>query len=354
MMATMAENRLPMDFSDLTAEWVTSALQQRYPGVEVTGLELGKIIRGTGSKAQLLLTYNAKGAEYGLPLSMYAKGGFDWHKAAIKESYQAEARFFAEWAPDIKANIPKGYYGGWNDENGVALMEDLDLRGARYGSGAVTPLDVDTVRKVSGVLAAIHASFWEDPRLSGLRSLGFRVGSKFMFMLEPAYYASVLKEPRGAGQPKMFHDPARVRAGLEANWKQVDTGPQTFCHGDPHQGNLFFEPDGTPGYLDFQAYVRCAALHDLNYLVVGGLSPEDRRRHDRDLLDVYLDDLRALGVPDIWPREEAWDRFRRHTMHGMMWFLSPIEMQPAEVCEAHGWRFGSAAADYDLANLLSV
>lgn len=353
-MTTDTAPPLPMDFADLSAEWATSALQERYPGVEVTNLELGRIIRGTGSKAQLLLSYNGKGEDYGLPPSMYAKGGFDWHKAAIKESYQAEARFFAEWAPEMRANIPKGYYGGWNDDNGVALMEDLSLRNATFSSGEVTPLDVDTVRKVIGVLTDMHASYWENPRIMSLRSLGFRVGSKFMWMLEPDYYAGVLKEPRGAGQPAMFHDPARVHEGLKANWKQADTGPQTFCHGDPHQGNLFFEPDGTPGYLDFQAYVHCSGLHDLNYLVVGSLSPEDRRQFDRELLDIYLEELRARGVPNLWSREEAWDRFRRHTMHGMLWCMSPVEMQPAEVCEVHGWRFGTAAADYDLANLLGV
>ena len=346
--------KLPMDFQEITADWVTLALQERYPGVEVTRLQLGQIIRGTGSKAQLLLTYNDKGPEYGLPPSMYAKGGFDWHKAAIKESYQAEARFFSEWAPEMKANIPKGYYGGWNEDNGVALMEDLGLRNASFGSGDAQPLDIDTARNVIRLLSAIHASYWDDPRVMTLRSLGLRVGSKFMWMLEPDYYAAVLKEPRGAGQPRFFHDPARVHKGLEANWNHVDTGPQTFCHGDAHQGNLFFEPDGTPGYLDFQAYVHCAGLHDINYFVVGSLSPEDRRRFDRDLLNLYLDDLQALGVRNIWSPQEAWDRFRRHTMHGMLWFLSPVEMQPADVCEAHGWRFGTAAADYDLANLLGV
>jgi aminoglycoside phosphotransferase (APT) family kinase protein len=143
-------------------------------------------------------------------------------------------------------------------------------------------------------------------------------------------------------------------AGLRANWVQADTGPQSFCHGDPHQGNMFFESDGTPGYLDFQAYVRSAPLHDVNYVVVGSLSVEDRRRHARDLLGFYLRELAALGVSDLWPEAEAWERFQQHTMHGLLWFATPEEMQPAAIVEAHSRRFGAAAEDYDLARLLGV
>jgi aminoglycoside/choline kinase family phosphotransferase len=100
--------------------------------------------------------------------------------------------------------------------------------------------------------------------------------------------------------PKAFHDTKRVLAGLKAMWAMVDDGPQTFCHGDPHQGNLFFEADGTPGYLDFQAYVHGSSLHDINYLVVGALSVEDRQKHDRDLLKFYLSELHRLGVTNGW------------------------------------------------------
>ena len=117
---------------------------------------------------------------------------------------------------------------------------------------------------------------------------------------------------------------------------------------------MFFEIDGTPGYLDFQAYVRSAPLHDINYVIVGSLSVEDRRRHDRDLLRFYLDALAKLGVTGIWPEAEAWDRFRRHTMHGLLWFATPEEMQPAAIVEAHSLRFGTAADDYGLAGLLGI
>ena len=347
--------KLPMRVEEVTKEWLTTALQERYPGTEVTALEHGRFISGTGSKLQVRLFYNEAGAKHGLPPSMYVKGGFDWHEVAFKASYQAEAIFFTKWRPEIEANLPKSYYGGYNDEQGIALMEDLTLRGVRFGSGDTTPLTVDVVQQVLRLQARIHAPFWGVRKVMGLRSLGQRVGLNFVdTLLEPTYYAKCISEKRGSTKPKEFHDVNRVIKGLKANWALADTGPQTFCHGDAHQGNMFFDPDGTPGYLDFQAYVHCASLHDVNYMIVGSLSPADRRAHDRDLLGFYLDELKALGVENVWSADEAWERFRRHTMHGMLWFTSPSVMQPLDVVEAHGLRFGEAAADYELAKLLGI
>ncbi|MBV9840571.1 MAG: phosphotransferase [Sphingomonadaceae bacterium] len=348
-------NDLPMHYEDVTAEWVTQALRRRWPGVTVTGLRHAQTIGGTGSKIQLELEYDDAGLAAGLPPRLFVKGGFEWHEVAFAASYQAEARFYADWAPSIAANIPQGYFAEWNDRQGVVLIEDLSLRPVTFGSGDVAPLDVATIRKVLALLARIHAPFWNKPTLATLRSLGQRVGTNFIdHFLAPDYYASCIAQPKGQPIPQAFHDPRRMLAGLRANWAQVDTGPQSFCHGDPHQGNMFFETDGRPGYLDFQAYVRCAPLHDVNYVVVGSLSVEDRRQHDRALLGFYLDELKALGVRDLWSSDEAWDRFRRHTMHGLLWFATPEAMQPAAIVEAHSLRFGTAANDYELPALLGV
>jgi len=344
-----------MRVEEVTVDWVTQALQQRYPGVEVTRMEHGRFVAGTGSKLQLKLSYNAEGERLGLPPSMFLKGGLDWHSVAFKASYQAEAIFFEAWRPRIEANLPRGYFAAHNDDQGLVLMEDLTLRACRFTSFSGAPLTADIAEKVLKLQARIHAALWEDPALPSLRSLGERVDHKFTdLLLEPAHYARCLKERRGSTIPAAFHDEKRTMAALKANWALVDTGPQTFCHGDPHIGNMFFDPDGAPGYLDFQAYVRCTALHDVNYMIVGSLEPSERRAHERDLLALYLAELRALGVPDPWDPDEAWGRYRRHTIHGLTWFTVPPEMQPIEVVEAHGLRFGEAAGDYDLAGLLGV
>ena len=346
---------LPRSPDGLTAEWVTQALQQNYPGVEVTSLRQGTVIGGTGTKIQLLLEYNDIGQAAGLPPALYAKGGFEWHAVAFATSYIAEAIFYADWAPGMAANIPSCYFAGYDEGQGIVLIEDLGLRHVRFGGGQEEPLDATTVSQTLRLLASIHAATWNQPRLAKLRTLGQRVGTNFIdHFLAPDYYAQCLAAPKGSHIPKTFHDPARMLAGLRANWAQAESGPQSFCHGDAHMGNLFFEADGTPGLLDFQAYVGSGPLHDVCYHVVGSLAPDDRRAHERELLRLYLAELKALGVTDMWEADDAWMRFRKHTMHGLLWFATPDEMQPAAIVEAHSERFGQAAQDFDLAKLLDA
>ena len=101
---------LPMRYADVTADWVTRALRQRWPAVTVLGLRHAKTIGGTGSKIQLELDYDEAGQAVGLPRSLFVKGGFEWHEVAFANSYRAEARFYADWAPALSANIPKGLF----------------------------------------------------------------------------------------------------------------------------------------------------------------------------------------------------------------------------------------------------
>ena len=346
---------LPRAPDELSAAWVTEALRHRYPGTVVTSLRHGHFIGGTGTKIQLHLEYNAAGQSAGLPPSLYAKGGFEWHEVAFAASYIAEAIFYADWAPGMAVNIPTCYFAGRDEGQGVVLIEDLGLRQVGFGSGQAEPLDPATVAQVLRLLAAMHAATWNRPRLAKLRTLGQRVGTNFIdHFLAPDYYAQCLAAPKGSHIPRTFHDPVRMLAGLRANWAQAETGPQSFCHGDAHMGNLFFEPDGTPGLLDFQAYVGSSPLHDVCYHVVGSLAPDERRAHERELLRLYLAELRTLGVTDLWVEDDAWMRFRKHTMHGLLWFATPDEMQPAAVVEAHSERFGQAAQDFDLAKLLDA
>ena len=50
----MAPVQLPMTLADVTPAWLTAALSERHPGVEVRAACLGEPIRGTGTN--LLVT----------------------------------------------------------------------------------------------------------------------------------------------------------------------------------------------------------------------------------------------------------------------------------------------------------
>ena len=57
-------------------------------------------------------------------------------------------------------------------------------------------------------------------------------------------------------------------------------------HGDSHLGNLFFEADGTPGYLDWQSPMRGVWALDVGYFMGTGMTIEDRRHSEADLREL--------------------------------------------------------------------
>ena len=63
-----------------------------------------------------------------------------------------------------------------------------------------------------------------------------------------------------------------------------------------------------------------------------------------------LGGLAAAGAdaPD-W--DAAWLTYRRHFLHGLLWFLCPTQMQPVEIINASVERFALACTDHDVATL---
>jgi hypothetical protein len=85
--------------------------------------------------------------------------------------------------------------------------------------------------------------------------------------------------------------------------------------------------------------------------VAGALSIEDRRTHEESLLRGYLAALAAGGADPVPGWDEAWLSYRRHMLHGLLWFLCPTQMQPLEIINANVERFGAAASDHQVDRL---
>ena len=86
--------------------------------------------------------------------------------------------------------------------------------------------------------------------------------------------------------------------------RTLTTSPQTLLHGDPHIGNTYVTPDGEVGFLDWQMARRGNWSLDVGYFLQGALTVEDRRQHERALLEEYRD---ALAAPAAKCR--PWKRF---------------------------------------------
>src|SRR5690606_9663065 len=95
--------RFPNSLEELDAAWLTEALAPNFPGSAVTHAVIGTVIRGTATKARVLLDYNDVGHAHGLPPTMWFKGGLEAHSVAehMASVYAAEARFYRDLAPQV-------------------------------------------------------------------------------------------------------------------------------------------------------------------------------------------------------------------------------------------------------------
>lgn len=111
-------------------------------------------------------------------------------------------------------------------------------------------------------------------------------------------------------------------------------------------------PSGEARLLDWQCVQVANYMQDPANLLVSGLTVEDRRRHDRDLVAHYVTNLRRFGVQDAPSVEDAYQALGAYLMHQVSWVMCLTEMQPEENCAAITERASAAAMDFGTVGIL--
>jgi hypothetical protein len=100
------------------------------------------------------------------------------------------------------------------------------------------------------------------------------------------------------------------RPALDEIWMR---GPTTVLQGDGHIGNLFLDRRRV-GFLDWGLIQLGTPMRDVGYFITMALSPENRRAHERTLIEQYLEARIAVeGSPFTF--EEAWMLHRVHAAY---------------------------------------
>lgn len=398
----MAQIRFPSNLDRLTPEVVTALLGEQRPGARVTNLRVlrsanrGDGVASTADRIALELDYET---DVGLPSRMLLKtvllhrslrfgassiertgklfgllgalpfgarvrpavfslmGAYQRRFPQAPDAmYLNEVRFYREIRPELSIEAPQ-CFGSLFDEKrrsfGV-LMEDLALRGARFPN-ALDGVRVDELRGLVETLAALHARFWESPALHS--RLGW-LATPLSGGMYPVFQALGLDLVRNQVQANPYKAALIEPLGKtvdelwSALWKAQEilaTGPQTLLHGDPHIANTYLLPEGSGGFLDWQLVVKGRWAHDLTYLMITGLSTDERRAHERELIALYLEALRREGVEAPPAPEEAWLRYRQAAIWGLVigWLITPTENYGEAITSANLARLVAAVQDLE-------
>ncbi|KAM6530150.1 hypothetical protein FALCPG4_008274 [Fusarium falciforme] len=348
--AMKSSDPLPLTVEELTASWFTKILSKPVHDVRVV-----EAIHGTASKILLELTFENSAD---VPIRVCVKGGFNPALTGIPyilAVYRLEAEFYYHVAPTIKMPLPPTLYSGTDTVNGqgIVVMADLKSRGYTFGNPLET-WPVDRVQTSVEQLATLHASTWgSKPEDIPWASQTVSLRDAILGLAAPEAWEKQFAGEARPPVPDHMMDRERMTAAFQALWKPSNSTLNCLVHGDAHIGNTFISPTGEPGFLDWQVIHTGSVMHDVSYFIIGALSIEDRRKHEKQLLQSYLDALSREGGPQLQPGE-VWDEYRKHTFHGFAWALATPMMQSREIVHAMTERHCAAIVDHGSIKLLEA
>lgn len=233
--------------------------------------------------------------------------------------YEREARFYKELAPSVDVSVPACY--GTLDEGGrpvAVLLEDLS--GLATGD-QLADLPRATLTAAREQLVKLQAPYWDDSELARTPWLHRRLGVPIPGIVERMQ--SSWSRTRGY-LADGFDDDERAQidrfVARAAWWAESLDGPFSLTHHDFRVDNLLFGPDRLV-VLDWQTVGWGPPMFDLAYLLGTSVSPEVRRRVERDEVAGHVADLAARGV--TWDEAEAWTAYRQASFAVLLMLVPP-------------------------------
>ena len=331
----MSTMMIPAGPEDLTADWLTDAL--RSGGVitkaRVTSFEAPRIGEGAGfigQLAQVALHYDLD--EGGAPASLIAKfpGASEGGRSIgnLFDFYHREIRFYEEIADRVELRTPKRYYSAMNRDTADYILLIEDLSPARVGDhleGCTAKAAELAVRSI----AKFHATWWQSPDLDAIAEWMPTLDAPVQNLAEGAYQQAwqPFVDNFGAGlSPNMKSIGEQIGQRVVKLQRSFADAPLTISHGDYRLDNLFFPPiagGDDIAVADWQISTRGRGIFDISYLLCGGMEPELRRAHERELLHLYSDLLAENGVKD-YGFDRAWEEYRRGALYVFVYVVIAI------------------------------
>lgn len=330
---------IPASPRDLTPEWVTGQLRAAgaLPAGRVVGLEVRPLTGGgtgfTGETVRIELVY--EGVD-DAPRSVIAKFPTDDRQTRGMleqfDAYAREIRFYRQFAHRMPCPLPT-YLGAAFDERGgrrsgrlrsrmvdalpdrvqlaitsdvtkfmratdrryALLIEDLGSDSAVYDLTA--PPNRGQLADALGVLASVHAAFWDDASIEGSEvfrpiltttpGLYQTIGRKRCLPMARARWEKWLSVEHVA----ILHDALdRFPRDVAILNEQI-----TLIHGDPRSDNILYRADGQVVLVDWALVGHAHPAFDIGYLLSSSVVV-DQAEQRAGLVEHYAHELAGHGV----------------------------------------------------------
>lgn len=303
----------------ITAEFLTDVLHQHWPDARVDSCVVEPVSEGTHHRHRVRMQVSGDAAA---PTSLFTKSLPTLEVrmiAGITGHVRAEGRFYNQIRPELEIEAPQ-CYESWFDRDSLAgmhILEDLVATKNATFCNFETYVAKAMAEQQMTLLATMHRQLLGDPRFDaewswvtpfdrwfngGITKLG----------IDRFHEEAMLQAADRIPARLMAQRPALWDSAIAALRPHVEQA-QTFLHSDVHIGNWYQTGDGKMGLCDWQCVGRGHWGRDLAYALSAGLTVEDRRAWERELVQLYAD---GLGVPF----DEAWLAYRQQLPHALlMW-----------------------------------
>lgn len=348
---------IPTNYDRIGNDWLTAHICRDVLGAEVVNHWLGAPDEGTNNRRRIHLSYNGVGERAGLPQSIFAKatnGLRNRLMLAHSGAIHCEVTFYRELRDVLGLETPHAFHAAYDPHsfNSVILLEDL-------GDSAFLDLKAngsrDLMERQLKLLAGLHASGClggvAADLLGNLPSWKTRFSALMQVNLERAC-ADGLAVCRDVIPAALWDRRDKIWQRTVDSLKDKSPSAPVLCHGDVHLHNWYFRPNGALGISDWGVTHVGPWGRDLAYCLATGLSVEDRRAHETDLVAGYLDALAEAGGPVV-SLDEANAAMRSGIMTALaFWTMTaaPVaempDMQPPETALAFVERLASGVDDW--------
>ncbi|ADP81882.1 phosphotransferase [Pseudofrankia inefficax] len=288
------------DPAEVTPEWMTSVLRAGGTDLEVTGLSYEPI--GTGQLGASYRFVLDAGADDYAPRTVVLKmaTGPTEVRDLIGLGYRTEVNFYRLFAPAAQIRVPRCWSADITADARQFTLVLQDAHPALPGS-QVEGCTVEQAAAAVRNLAGLHASFWNDDRLTGdglpwLRRGDERALTNFGRLLVTATAGFV--ERFAARLAPEDADTLRQTAAAMSGWGRRIEGRHSLIHGDYRLDNLLFAGADDVTAVDWQSLEVGFPGRDLAYFLSTALPPALRRTDQKALVGAYHEALVGYGVAD--------------------------------------------------------
>lgn len=343
---------IPTSVSDITAAWLSEALDADIDGVEVLDAH-----SGTTGRAKIGIQTDAD-----IPETLFVKlQPFDEDQRAFLAMIGlgvSEAQFYAAVGDELPVRTPKSWHSSYDeaDNSFVMVLEDLEASGCRIA----VPDDDDALAIAESLmdeLAKLHAAYWGQD-LSWLGTHALSPGDSPEAQERMAMGAAIVQsaiDQFAADLAPAFQQLGELyitsHRDITALWNE---GERTLIHGDDHIGNLFVDA-GRTGFYDWAVASQYPGIRDVAYFLCNSLPTDVRRAEEDALLARYRTGLGEGGV--TLDADAAQEQYRLFSVYSWISATTTAAMgstlQPIEVGRLATERTTQAIIDLDVLGLLA-